>query len=93
MTGENKYNGWTNWETWHTVLLIDNERDIYEKKVALVKRKASLSEFRTQLREAEAKTKKYFNESKKENPQGWDGKFGKVNWNEIYKNSMQEEYS
>ena len=92
MTGEGKYQGWTNWETWHTALLIDNERGIYDKKVELVKRKASLSEFKRGLKEAETLTKKFWKESSKDNPEGWGKKFDKVNWNEIYKNMIDEEY-
>lgn len=26
------YNGWTNWETWHTALLIDNEMQYIKDK-------------------------------------------------------------
>ena len=29
-TGDNTYNGWTNWETWLVSLWIDNEQTIYE---------------------------------------------------------------
>lgn len=85
------YEGYTNWETWHTALLIDNEYDIYQKKVELVKKKASLAEFRSKLKIAETKTRQYHKEQAKDNPEGW-GKFEPVNWKEIYDNSMEEEY-
>ena len=80
------YQGWTNWETWHTALLIDNEYDIYQKKVELVKKKASLPEFKSKLRVAETKTRQY-------HKQQWPkDKFEEVNWKEIYDSAMEEEY-
>lgn len=85
------YEGWTNWETWHTALMIDNEYDLYQKKVELVKRKASLGEFKRGLVDAERRTRKFHAESRKENPEGW-GKFEKVNWQEIYNSMINEEY-
>ena len=87
------YSGWTNWETWHTALLIDNEQDLYNEKVRLMKNNATLSQFKIRLRSAETKTRKFFNDSKKDNPEGWKGNFEKVNWEEIYKNAKQEEYT
>jgi hypothetical protein len=30
------YNGWTNWETWNTKLMIDNERETYEQSHYLI---------------------------------------------------------
>jgi hypothetical protein len=89
MTGEGKYQGWTNWETWHTALLIDNEYDIYQKKIELVKKKASLEEFKRRLKIAEDKTKMIT----REDPENWGKTFGKVNWQEIYDKTMTEEYS
>ena len=89
MTGEGKYNGWTNWETWHTALIIDNEYDLYEKKVELIKRNASLSEFKEGLKKAETITRRYWKENSKENPEGWGKTFDRVNWQEIYNNSKQ----
>ena len=86
MAGE--YSGWTNWETWHTALLIDNERDLYEIKVGLVKRKAPLSVFKSKLKRAETMTKKYAKDQ-----WGDKEKFEKVNWKEIYDSMMQEDYS
>ena len=80
------YEGYTNWETWHTSLLIDNEYDIYQEKVALVKKKASIGEFKLKLKKAEIMTRKYHKEN-------WKGeKFQPVNWQEIYDRDMQEEY-
>lgn len=87
-----EYNGWTNWETWHTALLIDNEYDIYQKKIELVKEKAPLSKFKRELKKAETMTRKFHSENRKENPEGW-GKFETVNWKEIYDNTMKEEYN
>lgn len=83
-----EYQGWTNWETWHTALLIDNERDLYEKKVLLVKRKAPLSTFKSSLMKAETMTRKYAKEQ-----WGDKEKFEKVNWKEIHEGAMEEEYS
>lgn len=85
------YEGWTNWETWHTALLIDNEYDIYQKKVELVKKKAPISEFKRELKKAETMTRKFHAEAKKDNPEGWN-KFETVNWKEIYDSMMKEEY-
>lgn len=80
------YQGWTNWETWHTSLLIDNEYDIYLKKVELVKSKASLNTFKRGLMKAEVMTKRF-------HKQNFPGeKFDKVNWKEIYTSAMEEEY-
>lgn len=92
MTGEGKYNGWTNWETWHTSLLIDNEYDLYQKKVELMKNKASLPQFKSGLRKAETMTRKYWKENSKENPEGWGKSFGTVNWQEIYDSAKEEGY-
>lgn len=91
MDGEQKgtYQGWTNWETWHTALLIDNEEDLANKQSQLVKKKASVNEFRNALKKAETDTKRFHYENRKANPEGW-GKFEKVNWNEIHKNAMGE---
>ena len=92
MTESKGYSGWTNWETWHTSLLIDNEYDIYQKKVELLKKKASFNEFKQGLIEAERRTRKYFNENHKDNPEGWK-KWEKVNWKEIYDSAQKEEYN
>lgn len=34
---DEKYNGWTNWDTWATGLWLDNEQNLYNKKVAILK--------------------------------------------------------
>ena len=86
------YEGWSNWETWHTALLIDNERDLYEKKVSLVKKKASLPQFKKGLRRAETMTRQYHRESGWKDNDGKKTKFEKVNWKEIYDNMIDEEY-
>jgi len=31
----NTYNGWTNWETWHTALVIDNDEPMSRQSWAL----------------------------------------------------------
>jgi len=36
------YNGWTNWETWHTVLLADNDERLYNQIQALASRCAAI---------------------------------------------------
>ncbi len=82
------YNGWTNWETWHTALLIDNERDLYDKKVHLVKKRASLTEFKSSLKKAETQTRKFAKEQ-----WGNKEKFETVNWKEIHSEMMQEDFS
>jgi len=86
-----EYNGWTNWETWHVALLIDNEYDIYQKKVELVKRKASITTFKNSLKKAETETRKLHRENAKNNPEGW-GKFERIDWKQIYSRAMEEEY-
>jgi hypothetical protein len=92
-----EYNGWTNWETWHTALLIDNERDLYDKKVELVKKKASIAEFKRELKKAETMTRKFVQENreifKDDKSSSWHNKFEAVNWAEIHKNAMAEDYS
>ena len=35
MTPDTTYNGWTNWETWHTALVADNDVTIYRHATAL----------------------------------------------------------
>ena len=86
------YEGWTNWETWHTALLINNEYDLYQKKVSLVKKKASLSEFKRGLRKAETMTRQYHRQQGWKENDGSKSKFEKVNWKEIYDNMINEEY-
>lgn len=39
------YNGWTNWDTWHTALLIDNEEEFQNESFRLVENGASVEQF------------------------------------------------
>lgn len=84
------YQGWTNWETWHTALLIDNERDLYDKKVKCIESKCSLADFRRSLKKAEDMTRKLHSNGKRDNPDGNWGNFEKVNWAEIHKNAKND---
>jgi hypothetical protein len=40
------YNGWTNWETWHTALVADNDEPLYRHASALGKRCADIRDGR-----------------------------------------------
>ena len=39
---DTKYNGWTNWETWHTALVADNDEPLYRQASALGARCAAI---------------------------------------------------
>jgi hypothetical protein len=59
----------------------------YDKKVSLVKAKASLKDFIKGLKRAETKTRVYAKQQWG-NKEKWED----VNWKEIYDNTMAEEY-
>jgi hypothetical protein len=42
MDTDTKYNGWTNWETWHTALVADNDEQLYKQASALGARCAAI---------------------------------------------------
>ena len=95
MSGETQgYNGWTNWETWHTALLADNEEALY--KAACQMARACLkfeakgtfdwsraeAGFKRTLHKAWMETKRFAAENEREYGDGWKID-GKVNWREV----------
>ena len=45
--GNNKYNGWTNWETWNFKLWIDNEESSYNAVLEIAERVADQHSYST----------------------------------------------
>jgi len=92
------YNGWTNWETWHTALLIDNDERMQSHAYALGKRCAAIRRgevkgkvynpkiaadaFRHAFSKAWTQTKRFARES-------WPNEsLAPVNWLEIAESEM-----
>ena len=97
---DNTYNGWTNWETWHTALVIDNDEPMSRQSWALACRCAAIKlgqvkgkvydqtvatkAFRRQFSKAWTETKRFAQES-------WPGApLDPVNWDEIAANAIDE---
>ena len=101
-TDEHGYNGWANWETWHTALLADNEETLYNRARAMAKACLKFEHndtfdwnraeqgFKRCLHDAWMQTKRFAAENQREYGDGWKIE-GKVNWREIAEHFLDAE--
>ena len=96
------YNGWMNWETWHTVLLADNDEAMsrraramaqaclkYERKGQFDWTRAATG-FKRCLHDAWMQTKRSAASNRQEYGEGWKID-GKVNWREVAEHFLEAE--
>lgn len=99
------YNGWSNWETWHTALLIDNTEQAQKQAFALAQRCAAIKAgavkgkaydearavkaFRRAFSKFATETRKFHDENAREIGGGWLEPFGVVDWREIALNQIE----
>lgn len=104
MTNDTTYNGWTNWETWHTNLLIENTEATQKQATLLGKRCADIraglvkgksydanraaDAFHKAFSKAWTETKQFAQNNAREIGQGWAEPLGSVNWREIAESHM-----
>lgn len=82
---EKDYNGWTNWETWNTVLWLDNEYFIYQHRIEIQKKH--------QIWNKERIKTFFFIYFKEKTPDMENKKqMEKVNWKEIADNFNDEKF-
>jgi hypothetical protein len=95
------YNGWTNWETWHTALLADNDELLYNSARAMARACLKFEGrefdwaraeqgFKRCLHSAWMQTKRFAAENQKQYGNGWAIE-GKVNWREVAAHFMDAE--
>ena len=106
METDKSYNGWTNWETWHTALLADNTESTEKQAVALGARCADIRAGRVKgkvydpgraaaaykriLAGCWRETRTFARENAREFGGGWREPLGTVNWLEIAESYMDE---
>lgn len=105
MDADKTYNGWTNWETWHTALLADNEEQSYKRATALAERCAAIRRgevknkvfdlkraadaFKRLLAPQWKATRDFAKENAREFGGGWGEPIDPPNWGEIAEHFMQ----
>jgi hypothetical protein len=86
------YQGFENWETWHTMLVIENDKKLYHKAQFLLKNNnLTQTQFRKGLLSAERITRKLFRQNLRSgrNLEPEEKKWHRVNWSEIFKHSVE----
>ena len=99
---ETGYNGWTNWETWHTALLADNEQARYNQVRAMTKACLKYEAkgtfdwtraeqgFKRCLHKAWMETKRFAKSNQQQYGDSWKID-GKVNWREVAEHFIDAE--